>query len=229
MFRLWKQNKRFLTFLALMFVFRSAIADWNYIPSSSMNPTLVTGDRVLVNKLAYRLRVPFTLVELARWAEPKSGDVVTLESPEDGKTLIKRVVAVSGDTIRMQSNVLYINGVPQQRQLLDSQALVPTESGMLQVEVWREELGGKTYDTARIPMFNLRTDFPTIQVPEGKVMLMGDSRDNSRDSRFFGLVDTALITGRAERVVMSHDPDAMYIPRAKRWWLPMEHQQAKGG
>ncbi|GAA6141029.1 signal peptidase I [Hydrogenophaga sp. 5NK40-0174] len=227
--KIWNQHKRFLTFVALMFVFRSAIADWNYIPSSSMNPTLVAGDRVLVNKLAYSLRVPFTLVEILRWSKPKAGDVVILVSPEDGKTLIKRVVAVGGDTISMKDNVLYLNGQAQTRSLKSEDAWVPTESGMLQIEVWREQLGDARYETARIPMFNHRVDFSAVEVPAGQVMVMGDSRDNSRDSRFFGLVDTSLITGRAERVVMSHNPDALYMPRKQRWWLPMVQPQNAGG
>ncbi|MBP9831179.1 MAG: signal peptidase I, partial [Polaromonas sp.] len=95
---IWHNNKGFILFLGLMFVLRSAVADWSYIPSSSMNPTLIQGDRVGVNKVAYSLRVPFTLHHLVRWGAPERGDVITFDSPLDEVNLIKRVVAIAGDT-----------------------------------------------------------------------------------------------------------------------------------
>lgn len=216
---MWRRHKGFMAFVGLMLVFRSAVADWNYIPSSSMNPTLVAGDRVLVNKLAYNLRVPFTLINVTRWSQPAVGDVVTLESPEDGITLIKRVVATGGDTIEMRGNTLFINGVEQPRHLVSPEASIPTESGPLQVELWQEQLGGVQIESARIPAFNHLQNFAPVAVPEGFLMVMGDSRDNSRDSRFFGLVPVHSVTGQAVRVVLSHDGDKAYMPRPGRWWL----------
>src|SRR5262245_11437675 len=79
--------------------FRSAVADWNDIPSGSMRPTLIEGDRVSVNKLAYDLRVPLTSHRLARWADPRRGDIVIFFSPADGRRLVKRVVGQPGDTV----------------------------------------------------------------------------------------------------------------------------------
>ena len=211
-----------MIFIACMLVFRSAMADWNYVPSSSMNPTLIAGDRVVVNKLAYSLRLPFTLKEIKRWAKPVAGDVITFDSPADGLNLIKRVVAVEGDTVGMRNNQLVVNGVAQTRSLIDEARTVPTEHGRLNLQVWREQLGGFSHETALIPGLNHFTEFAAVKVPAGQVMVLGDSRDNSRDSRFIGFIDMQRITGRPERVALSHNPDRFYLPRAHRWWLPLE-------
>lgn len=218
---LWRENKGFAILIALMFVFRSAVADWNYVPSSSMNPTLWAGDRVVVNKLAYSLRVPFTLHEITRWAEPQAGDVITFDSPKDEVNLIKRVVAKGGDTVAMRDNQLTINGQVIVRSLVDVQRLIPSETGLLQAEIWHEQLGATGIDVARFPAINRYRDFDSVTVPPGAVMVMGDSRDNSNDSRFIGFIDIHRVTGQAVRVALSHDPDALFLPRANRWWLKL--------
>ncbi|MEX1165435.1 MAG: signal peptidase I [Hydrogenophaga sp.] len=220
--RFWQEYKGLVMFIACMLVFRSAMADWNYVPSSSMNPTLIAGDRVVVNKLAYSLRVPFTLREVKRWAKPVAGDVITFDSPADGLNLIKRVVAVEGDTVAMVKNQLVVNGVAQPRTLIDRARAIATERGDLNLQVWREQLGSFSHETALIPSLNHFTNFEPVTVPLGQVMVLGDSRDNSRDSRFIGFIDMQRITGRAERVAMSHNPEKFYLPRAQRWWLPLE-------
>lgn len=218
---LWLANRSLVLFIALMFVFRSAIADWNYVPSSSMNPTLIQGDRVVVNKLAYSLRVPFTLIELARWASPQRGDVITFDSPRDELNLIKRVVAVGGDKIEMHDNVLNINGKVVERVLVNSARVVPTEIGPINAEISRETNGAVSYEVARLPKANFSREFEEVLVPEGHVMVMGDSRDNSNDSRFIGFIDVHRITGQATRVALSHDVNHFYLPRSERWWLPL--------
>jgi len=219
--QLWRQQKGLVLFIGLMLVFRSAAADWNYVPSSSMNPTLWAGDRVVVNKLAYSLRVPFTLHQVVRWSEPARGDVITFDSPADGVNLIKRVVARGGDTVSMWDNVLIINGTPVKRTLVDESRPVPTDMGVLDEEIWREHRASVDIEVARLPAFNHSTGFAPVTVPKGFVMVMGDNRDNSNDSRFIGFIDENRITGKAERVVMSHDPSALYLPRSDRWWLPL--------
>ena len=218
----WREYKGLVIFIGCMLVFRSALADWNYVPSSSMNPTLIAGDRVVVNKLAYSLRVPFTLKEIKRWAKPVAGDVITFDSPADGVNLIKRVVAVEGDTVSMVDNQLVVNGSVQERVLIEEARQVPTEKGSLALQVWQETLGLSRHETALIPELNHFTAFDPVEVPTGHVMVLGDSRDNSQDSRFLGFIDMQRITGRAERVVMSHDPDLFFLPRAYRWWVPLE-------
>jgi signal peptidase I len=174
-----------------------------------------------VDKRAYSLRVPFTLHEVARWGTPQRGDVITFDSPADGLNLIKRVVAVAGDEVSMSNNQLFLNGRPQLRTLVDAQRDIPTEQGLLKAEVWHEALDGHMIEVARLPGMNLYTGFAPVRVPEGHVMVMGDSRDNSKDSRFLGFIDVRRVTGKAVRVVLSHDPDHMYVPRVDRWWQPL--------
>ena len=110
--RSWlRSNRGFLLFLACFALFRTAVADWNPVPSGSMRPTVLEGDVLLVNRLAYDLKVPLTDVGIASLGEPKRGDIVTFESPRDGMRLVKRIVGLPGDTIAMRKNVLYVNGI----------------------------------------------------------------------------------------------------------------------
>ena len=90
--------------------FKSAIADWNIVPTGSMKPTILEGDRIFVNKLAYDLKIPYTTLHIATWGAPQRGDIVVFYSPVDGTRLVKRVVGIPGDSIAMRNNQLTING-----------------------------------------------------------------------------------------------------------------------
>ena len=115
---------RFLRcFLVVMFVFRSAIADWNHVPSGSMIPSIIEGDRIVVNKLAYGLRVSFTLTWIARWGEPKRSEVVTFESPISDTLLVKRVIGLPGDEISLSNNQLLVNGEAAEYQPIETEGL----------------------------------------------------------------------------------------------------------
>src|ERR1700733_10492888 len=110
--KVWlKNNRSFLVLLLVFGLFRTALADWNPIPSESMHPTLLEGDVVLVNRVAYDLKVPLTDISLVRLGEPRRGDVVTFSSPADGVRLIKRLVGVPGDVVELRDDQLFINGV----------------------------------------------------------------------------------------------------------------------
>src|SRR5437773_3175566 len=108
--KLFEEIKVFVLMLLVVSSLRSALADWNDVPTGSMKPTIQEGDRVVVNKLAYDLKVPFTTIEVAKWGDPLRGDIVVLFSPVDGTRLVKRVVAVPGDRIEMRENQLFVNG-----------------------------------------------------------------------------------------------------------------------
>src|SRR5437763_5053033 len=108
--KILQEIKVFAIMLLVISSLRSALADWNDVPTGSMKPTIEEGDRVVVNKLAYDLKVPFTLVEIMKWSDPKRGDIVVLFSPADGVRLVKRVVAVPGDKLELRDNQLFING-----------------------------------------------------------------------------------------------------------------------
>src|SRR5258706_4905367 len=107
----WRKEIRPLLVLTLvLFSIRSSLADWNDVPSGSMRPTILEGDRIFVNKLAYDLKVPFTTRHIAEWSNPQRADIVVFFSPHNGKRLVKRVVGLPGDTIELRNNALVING-----------------------------------------------------------------------------------------------------------------------
>src|SRR5258708_33019386 len=108
--KIFQEIKVFLLMLLVICSLRSALADWNDVPTGSMKPTIEEGDRVVVNKLGYDLKVPFTTYEIAKWGDPKRGDIVVLFSPVDGTRLVKRVIRTSGDKVELRENQLYDYG-----------------------------------------------------------------------------------------------------------------------
>src|SRR2546430_11552891 len=121
--RVWYELRPIIVMLVVLFSFRSAVADYNVVPTGSMKPTIIEGDRIFVNKLAYDLKVPFTTFHLLEWANPKAGEIVVFDSPKDGTRLVKRVVAVPGDTVQLDKNTLVVNGKPSQYGALDQDTI----------------------------------------------------------------------------------------------------------
>jgi signal peptidase I len=210
----WREWRGFLVFLLVMFSFRSAIADWNDVPSGSMLPTILIGDRILVDKLAYDLKLPFTTVHVSTWGQPKRGDIVVFYSPADGVRLVKRVIGVPGDQISMIDNHLVINGAALQYEERGG-ATTDRNSGPQELRV--EQLEGKSHLMLITPQRPAMRSFGAVQVPPDAFLMMGDNRDNSNDSRYIGFVPRGEILGRASRVVFSLDPDHWYAPRAGRF------------
>ena len=197
---------------------KSAIADWNDIPSGSMLPTILIGDRVFVNKLAYDLKIPYTTLQIVKWSEPKRGDIVVFFSPRDGKRLIKRVVGLPGDTIAMRNDRLLINGQfvrygPPEKGIVDQ--LHPMEQG--RYLFLSEELPGKEHTVMFSSSRPSQDSFEAMTIPDGKYFVMGYNRDNSADSRVFGFVDRRLIVGRATMVVISRE-GSFLNPRWNRFF-----------
>src|SRR5215210_1214619 len=110
--KIFYEIKVFAAMLLVISSLRSALADWNDVPTGSMKPTIEEGDRVVVNKLAYDLKIPFTTIDIVKWGDPKRGDIVVLFSPRDGIRLVKRVVALPGDRVEMRNNHLFVNDEP---------------------------------------------------------------------------------------------------------------------
>ena len=199
--------------------FRSAIADWYIVPSGSMKPTIVEGDRVFVNKLAYDLKVPYTTWHIAEWDTPQRGDIVVFPSPADGIRLIKRVVGIPGDTIEMRNDQLIINGEkvkyePILRLNGDDHFLNGSSTHI-------ENLSGTQHPVMVVPDRLAMRSFEPVTVPEGKYFMMGDNRDNSADSRYFGFVDRDGIVGKAKYIVISLDINDHYRPRWKRFFTAL--------
>jgi len=174
-----------LTVGAIVLFARSSLADHYFVPSGSMEPSVHVDDRVLVNKLAYGVRVPLADVYAVELAQPARGDVVVLTSPEDGIVLLKRVVAVPGDRVRVADGHVEIDGVVAPVKEIDG--------GLV------EELGASAHpldlDSGGGPDFG-----PTV-VPPDRFLVMGDNRGNSKDGRYFGFVARSAIKGRAVAVI----------------------------
>lgn len=221
---LWREWVRPLGATALVvFGLRSAVADWNHVPTGSMQPTILEGDRVLVNRLAYDLKVPFTTWHLAEWGGPATGDIVVFYSPENGQRLVKRVVGKPGDQVELRSNRLLINGMPVEYGPVEErylQAIPDAERDRRELAM--ERLEGREHAVMGMPDRPAWRDFGPVLVPKGEYFMMGDSRDNSRDSRYFGSVPRRSVLGRATSVVASVDPSASYRPRWGRWFTRLE-------
>jgi signal peptidase I len=163
-----------IAFIAL--TARASVADHYRVPTGSMEPTVQVGDRIVVNKAAYGLRIPFSERWLLRFSTPTRGEVVVLDPPKEDKSdnptfvLLKRVVATAGDLVEVRDGHVVIDGKP-----------TDVESANL-------DLGGGP-------------DFGPIRVPKGKVLVLGDNRGNSRDGRIFGFIDREQVLGRAWAVV----------------------------
>ncbi len=219
--RYWREWRGFVLFIAVMLLFRSAIADWNQVPTGSMIPSILEGDRIVVDKMAYDLRIPFTFVRLARWRDPERSDVITFESPKDGKLLVKRVIGVPGDEVELANNRLVINGeVAAYEEVPRPQLPSPVASGLPHIEVAQESLLGKsrTVMTHRLKHPQIRSSFGPITVPEGQYLVLGDNRDNSQDFRVIGFVSRDAILGKANAIAFSLDYENYYIPRSDHFF-----------
>src|SRR5262249_30894965 len=172
-------------FALVLLAARSSVADHYVVPSGSMLPTVEIGDRILVNKTAYGLRVPFTHHAVAELAGPSRGDVIVLDDPEEaGKTLLKRVIAVPGDRVAVHAGHVAIDGTPVRVEHRDDGD--------------HELLGGADHlvDFSK----GGGPDLDETTIPDDEYLVMGDNRGDSRDGRYFGLVDRSAILGRAARV-----------------------------
>jgi len=211
-----RQNRGLLVFIFCLGLFRTAIADWNPVPTGSMRPTILEGDVVLVNRLAYDLKVPFTDVSLSRLGEPARGDIATFSSPRDGTRLIKRLVALPGDVVEIRDNVLFINGVAAAYSDVN-QVAERIDSGHY-VEATRatESVAGSRHAVQFLSRHSPKRSFGPVVVPADAYFMMGDNRDNSEDSRYIGFVPRELLIGRAGHILVSADIKNNWKPRFER-------------
>lgn len=205
---LWKDNKSLCLFLILMAVFRSAVADWNDVPTGSMKPTIIEGDRLLINKMAYDIRLPFSTISLAHLADPKRGDIIIFESAASGQRLVKRVIGIPGDNVSMTNNQLTING-----KALDYKRLAQTT----EASDFIETLDGTEHVVRHTHGNQPVANFSEVTVPAGHYLVLGDNRDNSADSRFIGFVPRTEIIGRSRQLALSLDYDNYFLPRSERF------------
>jgi len=200
-----RKNKSLLLFILLLATFRGAIADWHPVPTGSMKPTILEGDVVWHNKLAYDLKFPFTNIRLLELNDPKRGDIVVVKSSTARKRLIKRLIGLPGDEISIINNQLTVNGVSAQYEIFSTDALdhirlSDRDPGTYAIE----RIDGIPSHAVHARKVNVSiTPSYRAIVPDGHYFLMGDSRDNSADSRFYGSFPRKELRGRATRILLS--------------------------
>ena len=214
--RFWSRITRIITVLVLLAVVRSTAIDCSVVPTGSMIPSILPGDRILVNKLAYDLKFPFTRLDLLRWANPERGDVIAFIAPMTGLPLVKRVIGLPGDTIELRDNMLYLNGIAAHYSPADLSALPIPDEPNLHQPLLMETITpqSKPHPIMQTPSAIARRTIPPTSLPPGKFFVMGDDRDESFDSRYFGFVDRSQILGRASRILISLH--GTFIPRPTR-------------
>jgi signal peptidase I len=205
--RIVEYARSFFPVILIVLLLRSFLVEPFRIPSNSMMPTLLTGDFILVNKFAYGLRLPVLNDKFLQIGEPKTGDVIVFRYPKDPSVdYIKRVVGVPGDHIEYRNKKIYINGKPIPQKYLDSYRGVGSGVGMTGANLVNEDLDGVEHDILVDPrrhMMDMEFD-----VPQNRYFVMGDNRDNSNDSRFWGTVPEENLVGKAFLIWMNWDSAA---------------------
>lgn len=238
--RFWLEwVKPLLVVGSILLSFRSSVVDWNDVPSGSMKPTILEGDRVFVNKLSYDLKLPFLTrcsqgwdclfgysllqggptVPVWTWDQPGRGDIVVFWSPRDGKRLVKRVVAVPGDRLEVVRQRLVVNGRPAAYAPPDVEGLRRAGVVNLPTELMStESVEQRSHAVMWLSSDGDHASFGPVELPPGRYFVMGDHRDDSLDSRFFGFVERRRIVGRAVGVVASLDIKNGWAPRFRRFF-----------
>ncbi len=206
----WERTKANLKTIGgavlLAIIIRIGLFEAFEIEGPSMEPTLLNGDRVVVAKFMYGLFLPFTTEAAVSWGQPEPGEVVIVRSPADNIDIVKRVVGVGGDTIEIRDDVVYRNGeaVPHEGAGECRDHEDRREPDLNGCEWVRETLGDTTYRTSH-SIDTPPSNHPPVTVPEGHVYIMGDHRDRSNDSRFFGVVPVDRVKGQALVIYWSNE------------------------
>jgi signal peptidase I len=204
---LWEWAKILAVSVLLFFFLRTFFVEAFKIPSGSMERTLLVGDFLLVNKLAYGAEVPFTHRRLPKLREPQDGDVIVFEWPEDPtKNFVKRLVGLPGDTLEMRDGKLMRNG-----RMLNEPYVLHTDPDMDPAPEdfrWQRDYVVKTAN-ATVGYHPSRNNWGPLVVPTGNYFVLGDNRDNSLDSRYWGFVADSLVKGRPFVIYYSYAPDSV--------------------
>jgi signal peptidase I len=226
---LLRANRGFIALLLAFGLLRTAVADYNPVPSGSMRPTILEGDVVLVNRLAYDFKLPLTEIVIGHLGDPRRGDIVTFSSPKDGVRLIKRVIGLPGDVISMRNERLEVNGLPVRYQLLGTHTEELGGGQEFLAEEALEQLGRGSHDVQWLIGRSNAANFGPVTIPAGQYLMLGDNRDDSADSRYIGLVPRRLLIAKALRVLVSADFTAHPHIRLERFGMSLYRQEAAQG
>jgi signal peptidase I len=192
--------RSFFPVLLLVLVLRSFLAEPYQIPSESMVPTLEVGDFILVNKYAYGLRLPVFGSKVVSIGDPQRGDVMVFIPPHDPRYFIKRVIGVPGDKIRYENKILFINGERSSYELVGE---VEGRNYNSQMREYLEGIDGRVHSIYKNGHFERTQEW---EIPAGSYLMMGDNRDKSQDSRFWGLARQENIVGKAVAIWLHNEP-----------------------
>lgn len=219
---LWEWTKSILIALGLFLVIRTFLVEAFRIPTGSMENTLLVGDFLLVNKAVYGAQVPGTHVRLPSFDHPERWDVIVFLPPhEPDKNYVKRLVGLPGDTIMMRDKVLHLNGEPRMEPYVRSS----DPHGDIYVPSMLWQLDYVPSATAAAPRRPTRDNWGPLVVPEHKFFVLGDNRDDSEDSRYWGFVEESAIRGRPFMIYYSFEPRAL---RPFPWLTEIRWQRIGG-
>lgn len=198
-----------------VFSFKSSVAESYFVPTGSMTPSIRPGEFLLVSKLSYDLKVPFSDRSLRRVHEPERGDVIVFRYPRDPSTyFVKRLVGLPGDEIVVEDGFVRINGVPLSLTLEEKESLEEFSFGFASAETFKEQIGEAQHSIQRL-VTRPKTESLKFKVPSESFFFMGDNRDDSHDSRAWGFVPRSHLKGKALYVWFSLDKNKL-LPRV-RW------------
>jgi signal peptidase I len=214
----WEWVKSIAVALVIWFVLRALLIEAFRIPSSSMEHTLLVGDFLFVNKALYGAEVPLVRTRLPAFREPQRLDIVVFDSKkQEGVKVVKRLMGMPGDTLEMKHAVLFRNGLAQDEPYIQH---IDSLSDPSEVEMRTWQLDYLLPDVDRDAYRPSRDNWGPVVVPAGQYFVMGDNRDNSYDSRYWGFVDRRVIRGRPLFVYYSFDREswrALPFLTAIRW------------
>lgn len=188
-----KGYKALISFIFLMVCFRTAYADWSHVPTSSMEPTILPGDVIWIDKTSFGPSLPFLNKRIFAWNQPERGDIITFIPPHEDILYVKRVIGVAGDSLHIEGNAIYLNGARLEQSITEF-----SEDIILGIETLGNQHAFKVSRDRGLPYFDR-----TVVVPDGKLFVMGDFRNNSVDSRAWGFVDENRVTGKVSSVAVS--------------------------
>ena len=214
----WENFKSIVGALAIFLVLRAFLVEAYRIPSGSMIPTLLVGDWLFVNKAIYGAHVPFSRASLPAYRDPKRGDVVVFVSPYQGDeaaqgrdptpTLVKRLVGTPGDTLYMRNAILYVNGIAQRQGFGATPAADPAMANEVNpLFDWQKKVGLKSSRFGAAPAQPTHDNWGPVVIPPQRLFMMGDSRYNSKDSRYWGFVPRENVRGKPLFVYYSYNAD----------------------